>query len=287
VSAAGLDPRLTPARRDLAAAKLRGLVTAPRYAEGRRMCVVVELADLRRAPAPDAAVDTQALHGEIVTVYDDQEGWAWVQLENDGYVDYIDATALGALTTAPTHRVTVSRTHVYPRPDIKAPPLGALPLGATLAVVGTQDGFARTVGSGFVFARHLAAIDSFATDFVGVAEAFLGTAYLWGGKSALGIDCSGLVQLALREAGVAAPRDTDMQARVLGAEQPIDADLDHVMRGDLVFWRGHVGIMRDARELLHANAFHMRVASEPLAVARARIGQSAGGDLLSIRRLNR
>jgi cell wall-associated NlpC family hydrolase len=287
VSRAAPDPRLTPARPDLAAAKLRGIVAAPAYADGRVMHVAAEIADVRHAPTPEAPVDTQALHGETVTVYDERDGFAWAQLEGDGYVGYIAATALREGARTPTHRVAVTRTLLYPRPDIKAPSLGALPLGAALRATAVEGLFARLDIPAFVFAAHLVASGTPAPDFVAVAEGFLGAPYLWGGKSALGLDCSGLVQLALREAGVAAPRDTDMQAQAVGTAQPVDANLRHLRRGDLVFWRGHVGVMRDMHELLHANAHHMRVASEPLAVARARIAANGAGDIIAIRRPTR
>ena len=200
------DPRITPARADLAAKHLEGKVPAARYVEGR-VCEVIEpQAPLRREPRPDAPLDTEALKGERVTIYDTNgEGWAWGQLAADGYVGWLPANALVPAGAAPTHKVTALRTLVFPGPSIKLPPLEALPLGARLAIARIEDRMAVTPSGAYVPAAHLAPIDQNETDFVAVAERFLGTPYLWGGKTALGLDCSGLVQIALTACGVVMP----------------------------------------------------------------------------------
>jgi cell wall-associated NlpC family hydrolase len=278
------DPRLTPARPDLAAAHLRGKVEAARFVEGKRMHLRSEIVDLRRAPSLEAPIDTQVLFGEVATLYDEHEGWAWVQLTSDNYVGYMSRDALAEAEFAPTHRVIVNRTFIYPAANMKLPIQGALPRGAALRVSETIGDFAR-IGGGFVFGVHLAPLADAAADFVAVAEDYLGSPYLWGGKTSLGIDCSGLVQIARAAAGHAAPRDTDLQEAALGRALPIDDKLEQLQRGDLVFWKGHVGIMRDPRVLLHANGHHMLVVSEPLAEARARIRQKGTGEITSIKRL--
>ncbi len=140
MSAASFDRRLTPARADLAAAHLRGLVDAPRYAEGQGMRIIAASAPLRRSPQADAPLETEALFGETVTVYDEREWWAWAQLERDQYVGYLPAVALGA-QSAPTHRVAALRTHAYPGPAIKLPPRMALSLGAQLTSRGPRRRF--------------------------------------------------------------------------------------------------------------------------------------------------
>ena len=279
-----LDPRLTPARGDLAAANLRGQVEAERFVEGERFTVASELVDLKRTPRPDAPLDTQLIFGEVVTLYDEDDGWAWVQAARDGYVGYVPFGGLVRGGVAPTHRVVVERTFIYPAADMKTPIIGAIPLGGDVGVVTTSGAFSRLASHGFVFSAHLALHDSVVPDFVAVAEGLAGTPYLWGGKTSLGIDCSGLVQAATTVAGASLPRDTDLQAAV-GQPLSFDKDLAQLHRGDLVFWRGHVGIMRDAEMLLHANAYHMFVASEPLQTARERILASNGSDITTIRRL--
>jgi cell wall-associated NlpC family hydrolase len=276
------DRRLTPARADLAAAYLKGRVTAERYVEGVVMEVKDGVVDLRRAPRPDAAVDTQALYGERVTVYDEEEGWAWAQLSGDGYVGWIAACSLWSELSEPTHRVCAPRTFVYPAASIKEPPLLALPLSAQVSVVDERGSFLVTRDRGFIWRPHLAPLDAPAEDFVAVAERLLDAPYLWGGKSSIGVDCSGLVQIALAAAGRAAPRDSDMQEAQLGEAVAIGAPL---ARGDLVFWKGHVGIMRDPTTLLHANGTHMLVSSEPLDLVRARNLDAGAGDVTGVRRL--
>jgi cell wall-associated NlpC family hydrolase len=279
----GFDPRLTPARPDLAAAHLRGLVQAARFVEGEVRHVIEAQAPVRRAPSPDAPLDTEVLKGERVTVYEStEEGWAWSQIE-DGYVGWLPANALMRPGPAATHKVRALRTLVFPGPSIKLPPIETLSLGARLAVLRTDAPFAVTSTGGYVPVVHLSAVASTEPDFVAVAERFVGVPYLWGGKTSLGLDCSGLVQVALSAAGIACPRDSDMQERSLGnAVDP--GDVENLQRGDLLFWPGHVGIMRDRRTLLHANAFHMAVAVEPVVDALARI-RASGSELRDVRRL--
>ena len=278
------DRRLTPARADLAAQHLRGLVETPRYVEGRVARVVAASAPLRRRPDPEAPLETEALFGETVTVYDESDGWAWAQLERDQYVGYLPAVSLGP-PTAPTHRVAALRTHAYPGPAIKLPPRMALSLGAELRILSSEGDFAVSEDGLYLWSRHLAEQSVREPDFVAVAERFLETPYLWGGRTSEGIDCSGLAQTALTAAGIASPRDSDMQKAALGEPLPIDDPEAALRRGDLVFWKGHVGIMRDPVTLLHANGWHMKTVSEPLIEARDRIAASGGGQVTSIRRL--
>jgi cell wall-associated NlpC family hydrolase len=275
------DPRVTPARPDLAAAHLRGVVAAPRYVEGVSFEVFDAVAPVRKAPVPDAMLETEALKGERVTIYDeDGEGWGWGQLHGDGYVGWLPMNALRAPGPTATHKVAVLRTILFPGRSIKAQPVEGLLLGSRLAVAGQDVDLARLASGGYVPARHLVPLDAAAADFVAVAERFTGVPYLWGGKTSLGIDCSGLVQVSLTTCGTECPRDSDMQRALGTAVAPDEA----LQRGDLVFWAGHVGMMRDAATLLHANAFHMAVTSEPFVEAVARI-RAAGNEVAAIKRL--
>ena len=274
------DPRITPVRGDLAAKHLEGKVNAARFVEGEEREVIDAQAPVRQEPAPDAPLVSEALMGERVTIYEfNDEGWAWGQLAGDGYVGWLPANALLAPRAPPTHRVTALRTLAFPGPAIKLPPVVMPPLGAKLAVTHEQDRFAVSP-IGFLPADHLAPLDRQETDFIAVAERFLGTPYLWGGKTNYGLDCSGLVQVTLSACGIRCPRDSDMQEKALGT--PVD--IKAVRRGDLVFWKGHVAIARDETTFVHANAFHMAVAIEPIAEAIARIG-AIGSNVASVKRL--
>ncbi|WP_458759713.1 C40 family peptidase [Afipia sp. TerB] len=278
------DPRLTPARPDLAAKHLEGQVDAPRFVDGVEFEVIDAIAPLRRAPSHDAALDTEALKGERVTIYDSNgEGWAWGQLQSDGYVGWLPEFALVAPRSRPAHKVAALRTFAFLGPSIKLPPAESLPLGARIEVIREDGGFAITNQNHFLPLQHLAPLAARENDFVAVAERFVGTPYLWGGKSALGIDCSGLVQVSLGAAGIPAPRDSDMQEAALGATLPPE-QWSKLERGDLIFWKGHVAIMRDSETIVHANAHHMATAIEPVAEAITRI-EAAGSKVSSVRRL--
>jgi len=282
------DPRLTPARPDLAAARLEGVVDADRYVEGEPARVIEAVAPLHRAPRPDAGIDTEALWGETLRVYDeDEEGWSWVQLDRDGYVGWMPAHAiLKGEAPAPTLRVATLATFVYPALTIKQPPLARLSFLSPVRPIGEREEngrrFVVTTEGGAIVADHLEPIDARRPDPVAVAETFLGLPYLWGGRSSLGIDCSGLVQTALSACGLACPRDTDQQEAGLGEAVPLDPSLWR--RGDLLFWPGHVGMVRDGASFVHATGHTMTVTIEGLAEGLARI-EAAGSPLRSVRRV--
>jgi cell wall-associated NlpC family hydrolase len=280
------DRRITPFRADLAADFLKGQVAAERYLPGQTMRVVAAAAPLRRSPQADAPLDTEALAGDSVTVYERANGWAWGQLGSDGYVGYLPEAALSAEAPAPTHHVSVLRTYLYPGPSIKLPPAGLLSLGAGVAVTGADGAFAVLADGRHVWSGHLRPAGASAADFVAVAEGFAGAPYLWGGKTSIGLDCSGLTQVSLAAAGIKAPRDSDMIERDIGQPIAMADDLSDLRRGDLIFWKGHVGIMTDPKTLLHANGHHMLVVAEPLAEARDRILAKSYGAITSIKRLD-
>jgi cell wall-associated NlpC family hydrolase len=275
------DKRLHAYRDDLADERLRGKVTAARYVPGAPARIGVPVADVLAAPRADAGMNTQFLLGDAVRVFERADGFAWVQGERDGYVGYVEEAALEATGGRFTHVVGAPRTFVYPAPDMKLSRAGCLSMGCALAVVAKSETRGTTyavLASGeAVAAQHLVGTGDHAADYVSVAEALVGTPYLWGGTSGFGIDCSGLVQLSMRMAARDVPRDTDMQAASVGAALEIGPDLSGLRRGDLVFWKGHVAIMADEATIVHASGHQMMVASEPLAEAVDRIGYLYGG----------
>ncbi|MDO9461898.1 MAG: NlpC/P60 family protein [Alphaproteobacteria bacterium] len=245
------------------------------------MRVITGSAAVRRTPADDAPLDTQMLFGEVFSIEEQKDGWAQGSAVLDRYPGYVRLDMLGPLGPLPTHRVRVPRTFVYRDPDLKSSPLLWLSMNAKLALTAHSGGFSLIEDLGWIYSAHAAPIGMFTEDFVSAAEDFLGTPYLWGGRDGLGLDCSGLLQIAMQSAGRECPRDTYQQVD-LGAALPVD--MWALRRGDLIFWKGHVGIMRNADTLLHANAYHMQVTREPLADAVARIAQSHG-QITGIRRL--
>lgn len=268
-----LDRRLHAYREDLADVTLQGQVNAARFVAGAPARIAVPVSGLRPKPDLTIGIDTELLYGEDVSVFDRADGWAWVQARADGYVGYLPESALTAAVDQPTHHVIVPRTFVYPGADLRFPVASALSMGSRITVTGE----AETRGTRYflladgraVVAGHCLPLGTSATDdYVAIAARFLETPYLWGGRSGFGIDCSGLVQLALQMTGRTAPRDSDMQAAGLGTE----ITREELRRGDLVFWKGHAGIMADERTLLHANGHTMTVALEDFEAAVKRIG---------------
>ena len=271
------DPRLHAWREDLADIRLRGRVPSARFVEGRPAMVAVPVASVHRRPQRGAPVDTQLLFGDRLKILDRDGDWCWIQSDHDSYTGYVAAGCLSENLLTPTHLVAAARTFVYPEPELRTPPMTALSMGSRLAVTGVTERrgtcYCELATGGHVFAGHLVEAGFRLADHVEAAERLIGTPYLWGGTSAFGIDCSGLVQLSLRMAGRSVLRDSDMQEASLGIAP---GDDEPVRRGDFLFWPGHVAIAAADDRLLHANGYTMQVSLEPMAEALARIAGKYG-----------
>jgi cell wall-associated NlpC family hydrolase len=274
------DPRVTPLRDGIASRALEGLVRAEVYLDPKTLTCTTPAAGIHRTPDLASEQMDQLLFGEAFEVVEEEGGFLWGQARRDGYVGFVAAAALAAPGPEATHRVSAVRTYAFAEPSIKSRAYGPYSMNALVAVEAQEARLAKVAGSGWMAAEHLTPIGSFETDVAGVAERFLGAPYLWGGRESLGLDCSGLVQAALFACGLACPRDADQQGE-LGHEIEQAA----FGRGDLVFWRGHVGIGLDAERIVHANGFHMAVAIEPLETAIARIEAAGVGRPSRFRRL--
>lgn len=282
-----IDPRTCLSRNGIATARLEGLLSAERHVPTLRRQVVAPVAPLRRSPRVDAEQLSQLLFGEVVDVLEEVDGYAFAQSGRDGYVGFVDTDCLAGIPIAvPADtgllRVSVLRTYAFSEPSIKSLPVGLYSLNALVEPDVREGRFVRAAGGGGWFiAEHLAPLGQFDTDPVAVAERFLGTPYLWGGNESLGLDCSGLVQQALRACGMACPRDSDQQMALGTAIDPADG----LERGDLIFWRGHVGFIAGENLLLHANGHHMAVVLEPLDEAIRRIEAAGSGLPTGYRRI--
>lgn len=279
------DRRLNAYRDDLADRRLEGTVRTARFTDGEDRQVTRAVTPLRKEPAPGTQLVSELLFGEHVRVFEDEDGVAWVQNATDGYVGYTDSAALSAVLLAPTHTVAAIHTCLYPEPAIRAPSAGILPLCAPVTIIGTKGRYAELATGGWVPVQHLAEASAFEDDPVAVAERLTGSPYVWGGRSSLGLDCSALVQLSLARCGIDAPRDSDMQEAALGVAVAYDGDASALRRGDLVFWKGHVGIFVAPGRFLHANARDMAVASAPFAEVVRYIEEAEKLSVRSVRRL--
>lgn len=268
MASVSLDPRVNAFRPDLADASLRAFVKAKTYAEPSLYQCVRGVVPLWKTPQEDAVRVSEIRYGEFLDVLElRDDGYAWVQNRNDRYVGYIDAEGtLSQTIAAMMNRISAMATFVYVEPDVKSSVLDRLTLGSFVSLDGEAGNFYPLASGGYVFKDHVAPADEvLCRDYVFTAGQLLNAPYLWGGRTPLGVDCSGLVQLVLDLAGIDSPRDSDQQRELFG--HPLPCHWRDVMwkRGDLIFFEDHVGIMADADHLIHASPERMLVAVEPLA----------------------
>ena len=256
------DPREYAYKADLAADYMRGLICSQKFSVGEVFQVKINVASLKKFPDQSSEQVSELLFGEGIIIYEILNGWAWGQSQTDGYVGYVSMDHISSKSRENTHEVTALRAFVYKQPDIKAPTITCLSMASQLSITDSKGLFAYVDHLGWIFEKSIRTLGGVESDFVSIAKKFIGTPYLWGGRSSFGIDCSGLVQLSLRRVGVLCPRDTDQQSSSVGS--PINGKITKLLRGDLIYMNGHVAIMVDPHTILHANAFHMSVELESL-----------------------
>lgn len=240
--------------------------------------VTLPVIDLLRSPGGPR--DRQLLYGDVVTVTEDVGGFSRITADKDGYTGWVERNHLDQIEPQ-THWIAAAATHAYAEPDMKRPDQLSLSFGSRVRALSEKNSFLETT-LGYIPSVHTAPTYSRMTDPVAVAELFLGTPYLWGGNSRFGLDCSGLVQAGLLACGIACPGDSGDQESALGVDIPADSP---AQRGDLLFWKGHVAWVAADNLLLHANAYHMAVALEPMDQAIARIAAQGDGPVTARKRL--
>ena len=230
---------------------------------------------MKSEPTQISPLETECLFGEKVEILDEFLDWVYCKLNTDNYHGWVKKEGLGKIKN-PTHRIITNRTFIYAAKNPKSNSLLYLPLGAQLVIDNIQSEWAEIslynneTQVGYVPSRHVVSLDHRVKDWVAIAELSEGTPYKWGGRDSIGIDCSALLQLSYQTYGEDIPRNTSQQVNL---KKKHIKDVDNLKRGCVVFWKGHVGIMIDKFNCIHANAFHMQTKIEPLNQIINRIGK--------------
>ncbi|MCL6229980.1 C40 family peptidase [Bartonella bilalgolemii] len=250
-------------------------IETPYSIQGEKRRVNTAVAGLFKENSKKSERQTECLFGEEVLILEHDEAMSKVESLKDGYVGYIDTQILCTSTIKQTHIVSVPRTFQYSQADLKKTVERALSMGSKVTVIDVTETrgtmYSILENETAIVSSHLRPIEHTFKDYVNVAQTFIRTPYLWGGVSAFGLDCSGLVQLSMMMAGKTVLRDTSMQQQTIGKQL---TDTDILERGDLIFWQGHVAIMIDCENIIHTNGYSMDVMVEPLETAIIRIAKS-------------
>ena len=265
------DTRITPIRRDLASTAYKAIVKRKKYVTAKQATVKSTFTPLYANKG--SKLSTQLLYGEECDIFDTKNGWSWIQSRRDNYVGYTPTINLTRKIYKPNSKVISLRTIIYTKPDIKSVTKGYLSFNSLVEVIKIKGKYSLIKNLGWCPSLDLVKIKSSKFNHIDLSKQYLDTPYLWGGRDSMGIDCSGLVQNLHQINNRPFPRDTDMQEIFVTNEVKFEKDLK---AGDLVFWKGHVAMMIDNSNIIHANAFHMKTAIEPLSTAKKRILKSNG-----------
>lgn len=279
------DPRVTPSRPDLAADWLDGYLEAEHFAKPDPHSIEKDMVPLYRTPDDSQGIQSQLLYGECFDVLEDKDGWLWGQNHSDGYVGYIKKEGAIKKRTRSTHQVMNIGTWGYASRDIKSAPVQYYSFGSLLEVTDMEDRYAQLADGTYVMCGHIRALDAPDTDPISHAFRFLGVPYLWGGRSSCGIDCSALIQLCMDQCGIKIPRDTDLQQKALGKTIAANLGEAALVPGDLVFWPGHIAMLIDRTNIIHANTRSMAVSIDELAEFARWKGENDGSTITAIKRL--
>lgn len=281
-----LDKSLNPYRDDLAAQYLKGQVNAGNFVAPKLHQIKCDYAYLKTAPDTSSPNVSEVFFGELVDIYEIKNDFAWVQLKRDNYVGYLPFECVSTEIIEANKKINTIRSFAFSIPKVQGEIKNILPLNSLVkATDRVENGFVYCDGLGFIYLKHLCDLDEYAANPVELAKYFLKTPYAWGGRQALGIDCSGLIQTIHEACGINLPRDARMQEKMGELIIP-SPDFSNLKAGDLLFWQGHVAMMIDNENIIHANSFHMCVEIEPLAQTIKRY-DGLGLGLRSVRRITK
>ena len=266
------DSRIIPIRNDLASIEYKGLIKSKKFSNGTNYF-------LRSSSSPlyskknSNELASQLLYGEIFRVFDVSGKFAWGQSLRDNYVGYTPIESLSSKKIKATHKIQSLRALIYKKPQIKQSPIMYLSLNSLVNVKSKEGKFSFLENLGWIFSGCISPINNFNFNVTELAIQYLNTPYLWGGRDSIGIDCSGLIQNIYQMVGINMPRDTDLQELFFADEIFSETK---IKAGDLIFWKGHVAMALDNKNIIHANAYHMKTSIETLKHAKVRIAKQYG-----------
>ncbi len=282
-----IDKRLNAYRDDLADISLKGKVQSAQFIKPTKAVASAPSSSLRRGPAESDPVEKELLRGEKINVFEEKSGWCWVQSLRDGYVGYTKASSINYKNTVKmTHQVNSLRSLLFAEPNLKSFVKGHLSLNAIVSVISVKDKFSQLECGSWIFSGHIQHINISNLTFLEAAKLYLEAPYLWGGNNNLGVDCSGLVQMAALAIGAILPRDADMIEDHFTEIVPYTNDDTILEINDLFFWPGHVGIYAGDNMILHANATDMKVSYHNIDFLLPHIEAQEGTALRCVKRPN-